>query len=159
MSGIAEVLLDARLFGVRLGRQTVPLSPERLPKSWRNDLRGATKASNADGRTRLVVTSSAVKADNPEGHRKPTRTRFPVIPRRAGDARGADALEVWNRRLPERTAKTTTTSMVRLGFWRRRILTPRLSSVEESIRPARPLGSAKGEYFCSRSGRERPQFP
>ena len=135
MSGIAEVLLT---LGYSVSGSDVKLSTitERLQNLGATIYEGH-KASNGDG-AHVVVTSSAVKADNPEvveAH----KNKIPVIPR-------AEMLAELMR-LKYGIAARRLRLRLSPRCSRRRISIPRLSSVEKSIRQARPRGSARANIL------------
>jgi len=106
MSGIAEVLLN---LGYRVSGSDAKLSPitERLRKLGANIFEGHSGA-NIEG-AQVVVTSTAVRADNPEAV-EAVRRQIPVIPR-------AEMLAELMRlkygiAIAGSHGKTTTTSMV-----------------------------------------------
>jgi UDP-N-acetylmuramate--alanine ligase len=110
MSGIAEVLLN---LGYRISGSDTKLSPitERLQKLGASIFEGHS-ASNIDG-AQVVVTSTAVRADNPEVV-EAVRRQIPVIPR-------AEMLAELMRlkygiAIAGSHGKTTTTSMVATVF-------------------------------------------
>jgi len=103
----------------------------------------------------VVVTSSAVKEDNPESHRSAhdENSRDPAREMLAELMRLKYGIAVAGA-----ARKTTTTSIV-ASVLAGHISTPRLWSAGESTRQAQRPRIGKGRILCGGSGLERSQLP